>query len=81
VAGLVLVAQSCVGLAEAVQGVGFAVGITMIMAEGESLLVVIQGLVVVAGAIGQAAQDVEGVRFAFVVVTRPARWIPDRTMS
>ena len=73
VAGLVVLAEGGVGLAEAVQDVGFAVGVAEVAEQGEGLLVVVQGLGVLAGVVGDVAQAVQRVRLAIAVVVAAAQ--------
>jgi hypothetical protein len=64
------VVGAVLAVAEAVQDVGLAEGVAQVVEQGEGQLVVVQGLVVPAGAVGQAEGGLQvGVR---VVVAPPA---------
>lgn len=58
-AGVVVVAESDVNLSEPVQGSGFRIGVAEVAVPYEGLLVAVQGLVVLVGAVGQVAQAVQ----------------------
>jgi hypothetical protein len=53
----------------------FAVGVAEVAAQGEGLLVVVQGLMVLAGVVGDVAQAVQRVRLARAVQLVPQPWI------
>jgi hypothetical protein len=55
---VVEVAESGVGVAEPVEGVAYLTGVAEAAEQGESLYVVVDGLLVVAGVVGDVAQAV-----------------------
>lgn len=67
-AGLLVLVESVMGMAEPIEDVGTVVGVTEVAEHGERVVVVADGLLVVAGVVVDVAQGVQGGRFARWVV-------------
>jgi hypothetical protein len=70
-AGLGVVSEGGVGVADAVEGAGEVVGVADGAEQGDGVVVVGEGLVVVAGVVGDESEAVLGACFAVEVVVVP----------
>jgi len=70
-AGLLVLSEGGVRMAEVVEGVRGLVGVAEGAAQGEGLVVVVEGLLVVAGAVGDEPEAVQGGRFTVDGVVVP----------